>query len=1563
MSLLRTNLLKGTFGGGSTPQWKGSTFQILASGQQLYGVAAFQTGVQASVPWQLYTCTNSTTVGTMIASGSATPDGRYGWYTADLSSVPINLPMGYYLLAFQQGSGYVIGNALTDGIAQSVINAQFNGYDGATAPTTGQTISGNVGPYNHEIILATNGVSQTLAPSSLPTETSLTGSVTAIQDNPQSPDANWLTANAVNSDVAIQAAFPVPSAIGNSGLVGSQNFEVLVRRSTNGTTVASPIAQIAVRISGSTTNIITGHTLTLADDNTHILTLAFDPANYTSSGVNADGSNLQIYVSGTHAGTTSTKARSVDIGAVRYYAQGQQAGPTAYTKTFTDSFLVNDPNTISKVDNLHMTLATDSMTVGDNPVTMSVGHVTVVTLPVDSISASDSGVGGFISTYGKMYTRTLTDSMPVADSSIEYVSKTGGGGGTGVETNGLIAYYNSNQGVINTTWQNLASTGSKYDVTLVNGPTRTANGMLFTAGSSQWAYLTTPSELSNSSATLEFRMNITNANAEPDIFSSGADTSGVNDTYNIFPGTDGTTLYVEPSGNALTFPNVVVNNVDIWITVVLNTSVVPSTLTLYKNGQKVGNAVTTSSTNILANQADGYLNLTDASFPIDGILDNLKIYNVALNDTQVLANYNNGTAVGLGSTSAVYNVELNDTMSIADTNATAQYTSGGPVTTKTYTDPITVGDNPVTTLVAHYRTLVADSISIADTPVTKQSSRYKTLTADSVTVADTTITKQSSRYKTLTADSVTVADTTITKQSSRYKTLTADSVTVADNSIAKQSSFLKTLSIDSVTVADTTITKQSTFIKTLSADSVVAADTPVSKQSTFIKTLNADSVNVADVNVTKQSSFRKTLSVDSVGFADTPLTHQGTYSRTLTVDSLLVADSNITKQSSFLKTLNADSVGVADNNISKQATFPRTLTADSITSTDTPVTAQSVKYYTLTLPAESIVISDGSNVTKQSSFYRTLNADSVGVADSNITTQSTLHRTLNADSIGVADNPISVGSTNHNSITLPVESITVADNNIAKQSTLYRTLTADSVSVADNSIAKVSTLHLTLAADSISVADTNLTKQTAFHKTLTVDSVVSADSNITTLSTLHRTLSADSIVVADNPISSGSTNHNVITLPADSILIADSNVAKQTAFGRTLSVDSVVVADTNITKQSTLHRTLSADSITVADVSITKQSTLHKTLSADSVSVADNTISVGSTNNHAITLPADSIGVADSVSKQFAISRVLTVDSLSVQDSTITKQSILHKTLNADSVGFTDSLGHSLSVHLPADSVGIADGSQTTHAVAKVLPVDSVGFIDSISKITGLHETLTDPIGFNDSLTYKGPTHATLTLTDSIGFNDNISLGGVFHHSLTLTDSIGFSDNVYQGSVLHYNMTLTDSIGFTENVAKGIGRKVQTDSIGALDAITKKIAYLRTLSDTAPTSDSIASKSAFHVTLRDSIQTTDGVSKGTSRVVSDTFSLDEGFASVSNSGFVDSVRISDSLSIVKVTYLTFKDEFGMKDSASYGAEIHPLAKIYLNIIRSDKIGVKVSRSDVAKVNISRTGKVNLNIKG
>src|SRR5206468_2147482 len=224
----------------------------------------------------------------------------------------------------------------------------------------------------------------------------------------------------------------------------------------------NPTAQLAVRIAGSATNILTGHTLVISDQNNHVMTLSFDPANYPSAGINADGSNLQLYVSGTYAGTTSTKARTIEVGAVRYYAQGMQSGPKSYTLTLTDSITINDPSNISRVENLHRTLVESSFTIGDSAVGSVLGHNTLVALPADSISLVDSSPLTML--YGKANFRTVSDSLSVGDNSLNYLSKAGSSA-TGIVQNGLIAYYNSSQGLdtVNNNWSNLASTGTVYD--------------------------------------------------------------------------------------------------------------------------------------------------------------------------------------------------------------------------------------------------------------------------------------------------------------------------------------------------------------------------------------------------------------------------------------------------------------------------------------------------------------------------------------------------------------------------------------------------------------------------------------------------------------------------------------------------------------------------------------------------------------------------------------------------------------------------------------------------------------------------------------------------------------------------------------------------------------------------------------------------------------------------------------------------------------------------------------------------------------------------------------------
>jgi hypothetical protein len=259
MTLLKTPLLKSTFGSGSSPQWKGSTFQIKTTGQTLYGVSAYQTAT-TNIPWQLWSCSNSTTVNTMLASGTATPGTRQNWFVSDISSNPVNLPTGYYLLVFQHGNGYMTSSAATDGINQTDVNSQLGGYDNASAPTSGGTISGNAGPYMHEISLSYFGVSQNLAPDAIITQTSLTGAVTTIQDDPESPDANWMAASSNTAATTLRVSFPTPTL----PLKGSQFFEVLVRRNSSTTGTGAPTVTISLRVTGGASDVIAAKVLTLS---------------------------------------------------------------------------------------------------------------------------------------------------------------------------------------------------------------------------------------------------------------------------------------------------------------------------------------------------------------------------------------------------------------------------------------------------------------------------------------------------------------------------------------------------------------------------------------------------------------------------------------------------------------------------------------------------------------------------------------------------------------------------------------------------------------------------------------------------------------------------------------------------------------------------------------------------------------------------------------------------------------------------------------------------------------------------------------------------------------------------------------------------------------------------------------------------------------------------------------------------------------------------------------------------------------------------------------------------
>lgn len=70
-----------------------------------------------------------------------------------------------------------------------------------------------------------------LAPDAILASTGLSGTVSDIQDDPDSPDGNWLTNTSSNANNDLRVSFPTPTPALDSGSV--QEFRVLIRKTSN----------------------------------------------------------------------------------------------------------------------------------------------------------------------------------------------------------------------------------------------------------------------------------------------------------------------------------------------------------------------------------------------------------------------------------------------------------------------------------------------------------------------------------------------------------------------------------------------------------------------------------------------------------------------------------------------------------------------------------------------------------------------------------------------------------------------------------------------------------------------------------------------------------------------------------------------------------------------------------------------------------------------------------------------------------------------------------------------------------------------------------------------------------------------------------------------------------------------------------------------------------------------------------------------------------------------------------------------------------------------------------
>jgi len=147
------------------------------------------------------------------------------------------------------------------------------------------------------------------SPDGLLVQTNLSGVLSAIQDDPDSPDGNWLTYITNNVDTVCRVSFPTPSGNPTIG-AGLQEFKIWVRKQPG---TGTPTVRIELYENGVSKAIILANTSVTSP--TGELFSATWNANLLGT---PDGSLVECYIYGTAVGGAPSKRCTVEVGAVEW---------------------------------------------------------------------------------------------------------------------------------------------------------------------------------------------------------------------------------------------------------------------------------------------------------------------------------------------------------------------------------------------------------------------------------------------------------------------------------------------------------------------------------------------------------------------------------------------------------------------------------------------------------------------------------------------------------------------------------------------------------------------------------------------------------------------------------------------------------------------------------------------------------------------------------------------------------------------------------------------------------------------------------------------------------------------------------------------------------------------------------------------------------------------------------------------------------------------------------------------------------------------------------------------
>lgn len=145
------------------------------------------------------------------------------------------------------------------------------------------------------------------------TLTLLTGAATDVDESPDVPDANWLTASGSNQNTAVRASLPSPTGDLNVG-AGLQRFRAWVRK-TNHSTDGTAVVELWETGGSSALATVVGST-TISSTSGQMLSGTWDASLLAA----IDGSGCEIRIAGAVGAGPAGNRSSLEVGAIEWTA-------------------------------------------------------------------------------------------------------------------------------------------------------------------------------------------------------------------------------------------------------------------------------------------------------------------------------------------------------------------------------------------------------------------------------------------------------------------------------------------------------------------------------------------------------------------------------------------------------------------------------------------------------------------------------------------------------------------------------------------------------------------------------------------------------------------------------------------------------------------------------------------------------------------------------------------------------------------------------------------------------------------------------------------------------------------------------------------------------------------------------------------------------------------------------------------------------------------------------------------------------------------------------------------